>query len=73
MPSYLEVKLDRASKYYNPGETVTGMFKYDDGTPQVQHQGLQVTAKAYLDTVSIIRGSYGREALKEEERIYFMN
>ena len=32
-----------------------------------------LTAKSYLDTVSIIRGKYGRGPLKEEERIYFMN
>ena len=46
---------------------------YNDGSPQVNHQGITLLAKGYLDTVSIIRGSYGREALKEEQRIYFMN
>lgn len=45
----------------------------NDGAPSVSHQGLQLLAKGYLDTVSIIRGSYGREALREDQRIYFMN
>lgn len=29
-------------------------------------------ADAYMDTVSQIRGSHGRPALAEEDRIYFM-
>lgn len=46
---------------------------YNDGNPTVSHGGITLLAKGYLDTVSIIRGSYGREALREDQRIYFMN
>lgn len=68
----LEVKLDRASKFYEPGERVTGTVTINDSQSQIQHSGISVVAEGYMDTVSIIRGNIGRPPLKEEDRIVFM-
>lgn len=68
----LEVKLDRASKFYEPGERVTGTVAVIDSQSQVPHSGISVVAEAYMDTVSIIRGNIGRPPMKEEDRILFM-
>jgi hypothetical protein len=69
----LEVKLDRASKFYEPGERVTGTVTITDGgSSQIQHSGINVLAEGFMDTVSIIRGNIGRQPLKEEDRIVFM-
>jgi len=68
----LEVKLDRASKFYEPGERVTGTLTVNDPQSQIQHSGISVLAEAYMDTVSIIRGNIGRPAMKEEDRVVFM-
>lgn len=40
--------------------------------PSMTHSGITVEANAFMDTVSLIRGSIGRPALKEEDKIYFM-
>jgi len=66
----LEVKLDRASKFYEPGERVTGTIIVNEST---MHSGIIVRAEGYMDTVSIIRGNIGRPPLKEEDRVVFMN
>ncbi|CAI2377863.1 unnamed protein product [Moneuplotes crassus] len=67
----LEIELDRADKYYAPGEMLGGTYIYND-TVGIQHQGIVLNVSGYLDTVSIIRGKYGRGPLKESERIYFL-
>lgn len=67
----LTITLDRADKYYKPGENLGGFYTYND-TVGAQHQGVIINVLGYLDTVSIIRGKYGRGALKESERIYFL-
>ena len=68
----LEVKLDRASKFYEPGERVTGTITVNDTQSQIQHSGITLLAEGYMDTVSIIRGNIGRPALKEEDRVVLM-
>lgn len=68
----LEVKLDRASKFYEPGERVTGTITVNDTQSQIQHSGLYLLAEGYMDTVSIIRGNIGRPPMKEEDRVVFM-
>lgn len=68
----IEVKLDRASKFYEPGERVTGTVTITDSGSQIQHSGISVVAEGFMDTVSIIRGNIGRPALREEDRVVFM-
>jgi len=68
----LEVKLDRASKFYEPGERVTGTITVNDSQSSVQHSGITVLAEGYMDTVSIIRGNIGRPPMKEGDRVVFM-
>ena len=68
----LEVKLDRASKFYEPGERIIGTLTILDQGSQIQHSGISVVAEGYMDTVSIIRGNIGRPPMKEEDRIIFM-
>lgn len=68
----LDVKLDRASKFYEPGEKVTGTITVNDSQSTVQHSGITVIAEGYMDTVSIIRGNIGRPPMKEEDRVVFM-
>jgi hypothetical protein len=67
----MEITLDRASKFYEPGEKVTGTitfkeFKFSDLTD------IEFIAESYQDTVSEIRGAMGRPALDEKDRTYFM-
>jgi hypothetical protein len=69
--SELTISFDRASKFYEPGEKVTGTFdmkdlKYSDYT------SFNILAESYQDTVSQIRGSMGRPPLDPEKRTYFM-
>ena len=69
--SELAINFDRASKFYEPGEKVTGTLdlkelKFADFT------SMSVIAECYQDTVSQIRGSMGRPPLDPEKRTYFM-
>lgn len=69
----MEIKFDRASKFYEPGDKVTGTITVQDSSSQViQHAGIFLDAEGYMDTVSMIRGNIGRLPMKEEDRIYFM-
>ena len=45
---------------------------FESKLPNLQHDKISIKAKGYLDTVSEIRGNYGRDALREDEKIYFM-
>jgi hypothetical protein len=67
----MDIALDRASKFYEPGEKVTGTltfldFRFNEITD------LQFIAESYQDTVSEIRGAMGRPTLDEKDRTYFM-
>lgn len=68
----LEIKLDKASKMYEPGEKVLGSLMLNEPASQVSHSGLMLLIEGYMDTVSIIRGNIGRAPMREEDRIYFM-
>lgn len=72
MSSSVEINFDRADKYYEPGDMVGGTYLLNDSTPGISHNGITMQVYGYLDTVSLIRGKYGRPPLKEHERIYFL-
>jgi len=71
----MDITFDRASKFYEPGEKVTGNLYVSNsfwGYKFSDIKNLEITAESYMDTVSQIRGNMGRPALLENERIYFM-
>lgn len=67
----MELTFDRASKFYEPGEKVTGVFTLKD-TKWADYIDPVLKAESYMDTVSEIRGKMGRPALSESDRTYFM-
>ena len=71
----MEITLDRASKFYEPGEKVTGQLVFNDfklSDVEKGAGGLLIKAESYMDTVSQIRGNMGRGPLEENQKIYFM-
>lgn len=49
----MDITLDRASKFYEPGEKVTGQLILKDwGTKFSEIKGFEVKAESYMDTVS---------------------
>lgn len=71
----MEIILDRASKFYEPGEKVTGQIIFNDfklSDSEKGAGGLTLKAESYMDTVSQIRGNMGRGPLEENLKIYFM-
>jgi len=67
----MELVFDRASKFYEPGEKVTGVFTLKDSR-WVDYIDPVFKAEAFMDTISEIRGKMGRPALDEKEKTYFM-
>jgi hypothetical protein len=55
----MEITFERASKFYEPGETVTGTVVILN-KDSYEHGKVTLIAEAYMDTVSAIRGSVGR-------------
>ena len=70
-PKEMEINFDRASKFYEPTETVTGTVLIL-GKDSYEHGKVTLIAEAYMDTVSAIRGNVGRAPLPVDQRIYFM-
>ena len=69
----MEITVDKASKFYEPGEKVTGQIHFKDfKIYDIKGDSLTCKAEAYMDTVSQIRGNMGRPPLEEKDRIYFM-
>ena len=68
----MEINFDRPSKFYEPGEKVTGILSLPLGKFSDLKGPLSIRAESYMDTVSAIRGNMGRQALPENERTYFM-
>ena len=68
----MQFTFDRASKFYEPGEKVTGSLTLTDKKFSDFDQPLLFSAASYMDTVSEIRGKMGRPALPEGEKTYFM-
>ena len=66
----VEINFDKASKFYEPGEKVSGTITLSAG--QQEHGQVLLLAESYMDTVSAIRGNVGRQPLPTAERIYFM-
>ncbi len=53
----LDIQFDRASKFYEPGERVTGTACVANQTFSFEYQSYTLLAEAYMDTVSQIRGN----------------
>ena len=69
----LEITFDRANKIYTPRESVTGTISLQGAANgKLDFEEISLTAEAYMDTVSLIRGNLGRGPLPPEKRIYFM-
>ena len=68
----MEITFEKASKFYEPGEKVTGMLNLPIGKFSDVRGKVDIKAECYMDTVSQIRGKSGRPALPEAERTYFM-
>jgi len=67
------ITYDKASKFYEPGEKVSGTINFFNITGHQQHGDVVATAEAFMDTVSAIRGPMGRPPLKPEERTMMMH
>ena len=67
----MEITLDRASKFYEPGEKVTGTITFKD-IKFTDIVDFNFIAESYQDTVSDIRGAMGRPGLEDKDRTYFM-
>ena len=70
--SGMEVLVDRASKFYEPGEKVTGKINILNFDRFTDFKSFNIKANAFMDTVSQIRGSQGRAPLPEDQKTYFM-
>ena len=69
----MDVVFGKASKFYEPGEKVTGEFILTNwGKKFKDLKKFEVKAQSYMDTVSQIRGNMGRPPLEEKDRTYFM-
>jgi hypothetical protein len=68
----MEITFDKASKFYEPGEKVSGMLNLPIGKFQDLKGKIDIKAECFMDTVSAIRGASGRPALPEGEKTYFM-
>ena len=69
----MEITYDRASKFYEPGEKVTGTMVVKEWANKFSDlRKLEVNAESYMDTVSQIRGAMGRPPLEVDKRTYFM-
>mmetsp|Transcript_24681 Transcript_24681/g.17378 ORF Transcript_24681/g.17378 Transcript_24681/m.17378 type:complete len:163 (-) Transcript_24681:511-999(-) len=67
-----DIQFDKASKFYMPGETVSGTIVVKEAKNYLDHQGISLVAESFMDTVSAIRGNMGRPPLKPEDRTVFM-
>lgn len=68
----LEIQFDRASKFYQPHEAVTGTIAVNNQTGAIDYGEVTLLAEAFMDTVSAIRGKLGRPPLDPSKRIMFM-
>jgi hypothetical protein len=71
----MEITFDRASKFYEPGEKVTGkasLVNADFGIRITDLKSMTMKVESYMDTVSEIRGKQGTPPMDPSERIYFM-
>lgn len=66
-----EIVVDRASKFYEPGEKVTGHINFKD-FKMADLDNFTFKAECFMDTVSQIRGAMGRPPLEEKDKIYMM-
>ena len=67
----MEIVFDKASKFYEPQSKVTGTITIKDAKFS-DLKNFEITAEAYMDTVSQIRGNMGRPPMDPADRIYFM-
>jgi hypothetical protein len=69
----LDIQFDKASKFYEPLENVTGTISVVNAVTYTDHGEVSLLAEGFMDTVSAIRGNLGRSALKPENRVIFMS
>lgn len=67
----IEIVFDKASKFYEPGERVSGTATINSGQA-LEHGQIVLVAESFMDTVSAIRGNVGRGPLPADQRIVFM-
>ena len=48
----MEINFDRASKFYEPGEKVTGILRLPLGKMEQLKGPIKIKAESYMDTVS---------------------
>ena len=72
MAKTLDIQFDKASKFYEPLERVSGTVVISGFTSVYEHGAVTLVAESYMDTVSAIRGNQGRQPLPVNDRIYFM-
>jgi hypothetical protein len=69
----LDIQFDKASKFYEPLETVSGTISVTSAKSYIDHGDCTLVAEAYMDTVSAIRGNIGRPPMKTADRFVFMS
>jgi hypothetical protein len=71
-PPPLVITFDKASKFYEPMETVSGTISVTAAKSYTDHGDVSLVAESYMDTVSAIRGNIGKGPMKEADRTVFM-
>lgn len=69
----LNILFDKASKFYEPLEQVSGTISVPSAKTYTDHGNVTLVAESYMDTVSAIRGSIGRPPMKPADRFVFMS
>lgn len=57
MAKTLDIQFDKASKFYEPLERVSGTVVISGFTSIYEHGQVTLLAESYMDTVSAIRGN----------------
>jgi hypothetical protein len=70
--SVLDIQFAKASKFYEPLETVSGTVAVTTAKTYTDHGEFSITAEAYMDTVSAIRGNLGKGPMRPTDRFVFM-
>ena len=69
----LDIQFDKASKFYEPLEYVSGTISVVNAKTVSEHGEVTLLAEAFMDTVSAIRGNLGKPPMKPEDRFIFMS
>jgi len=69
----LDIQFDKASKFYEPLEKVSGTISVTTAKSYTDHGDCTLLAEAFMDTVSAIRGNIGKGPMKPADRFMFMS